>query len=808
MQDALFPLLSDRAAVTVSNTCHAARLSLHHRYAIKRRFTQGELLRCFGTERRAAALHFQWGSGQSDAADNQPSSAPQWRLVADGEQSEDDSSSHLVLSARLCSRSPQVTVLRRVTRLDVLLGCRQLLELQLSHAVALTLAPGLFPSRLCSLRLPEQYNAPLPSNTLPTSLRHLVMGGLNQQLDADSLPAQLTHLSLDSYDQPLLPGVLPTSLDYLCLGHAFNQPIVPGALPAGLGCLVLGVDLAVDHRTDSPEDTTRSPFKSLYSDGSEMFSREFRVQRNHWAANGLFKVVPRFNQPLVAGALPASLRHLTLPCSFGQELNVGVLPPLLESMLFESDTDDDAPSSAFHQPLHCGVLPATLRLLCLPGDYNEPLIPGALPSSLTYLDTGETFNQLFEPHALPAGLRTLRFASGWKHSLSAHTLPALLTDLHCTHLQQPLLRGAISGLPCLKTVTVQKISQCLFSAGCMPASLTVLDMSEGSTSEQLPLGTFELCHSLTWLHLPHEYSWPIQAGLLPRSLQRLSMPEPPPVQGRAVHRFEECALPASLSHLRAQLTDVQDLLQLPPSLQRLALSLHSAKPLPARCWPDSLSHLHISDMLYNPHLVRSWAESRLVELSLDDKFDQPLRYGCLPHTLRRLYFDGSNFQLPLERGALPDGLLLLHVSEHGKYNQPIEPGVLPASLLKLVLRGAFARPLARGTLPDSLKSLTLGHSFRYAIAAGVLPPSLQRLCLEGDFQRPAIADGSLPVRLRELLMSHRYRFPLPNTLPASLVRFEDDLDWRQKDEQGRDTALHNKSRWHTQRWMEDRPHAE
>ena len=258
-------------------------------------------------------------------------------------------------------------MLTRVTHVGVLLRYRHLSALQLAHSLELTLAPCLIPPGLRSLRLPEQYNQPLPPNVLPATLRHLVMGGLNQQLEPGCLPSQLTHLSLDAYNQPLSEGVLPASLCYLCLGYAFNQPISPGVLPAELSCLILGVDWAVN---SGLWDDTRDRFLSAYSDGSLMFEREFRGQPSHLVGMIGWHVQSRFDQPLPVGALPAALRHLTLPASFGYPLDAGALPSSLESLLFESEVYEHDLWSAFHYRLSSGVLPDALQRLCLPGDYD------------------------------------------------------------------------------------------------------------------------------------------------------------------------------------------------------------------------------------------------------------------------------------------------------------------------------------------------------------------------------------------------------------------------------------------------------
>ena len=165
----------------------------------------------------------------------------------------------------------------------------------------------------------------------------------------------------------------------------------------------------------------------------------------------------------------------------------------------------------------------------------------------------------------------------------------------------------------------------------------------------------------------------------------------------------------------------------------------------------------------------------------------PLLPGILPTGLRVLRMNGA-FQQQLQPGWLPATLLALQLSnEHNVLHQPLLPGALPASLLHLcggqytrrLLPGSLPASLERlrlvrwnlhlqvGVLPQGLKALMLG-CFNKPLQPRVLPSSLTFMFLE-DFDQPLAAD-TLPASLRDLEF-YAFNHPLtPGVLPASLRR--------------------------------------
>ena len=84
------------------------------------------------------------------------------------------------------------------------------------------------------------------------------------------------------------------------------------------------------------------------------------------------------------------------------------------------------------------------------------------------------------------------------------------------------------------------------------------------------------------------------------------------------------------------------------------------------------------------------------------------------------------------------------------FNQPLEPGALPASLLHLRFGGAYNQPLCGGVLPAGLLTLGLGEGFDQSLT-GVFDgrSQLRALCIgeySSRFSQP-IQPSSLPSRL-------------------------------------------------------------
>jgi len=149
------------------------------------------------------------------------------------------------------------------------------------------------------------------------------------------------------------------------------------------------------------------------------------------------------------------------------------------------------------------------------------------------------------------------------------------------------------------------------------------------------------------------------------------------------------------------------------------------------------------------------------------KFNQPLAPGSLPASLTHLEF-GIYFDQKLDEMNVPAGLT--HLKLGREFNQPLNK--LPAGLTVLDLSEAHSFNQAVGSLPAGITELSLGLAFNQSLRN--LPPHLTKLKVGGDPERP-LWDSSfnqrvegLPPRLTHLdLGGNAFNQPV-NHLPASL----------------------------------------
>jgi hypothetical protein len=113
---------------------------------------------------------------------------------------------------------------------------------------------------------------------------------------------------------------------------------------------------------------------------------------------------------------------------------------------------------------------------------------------------------------------------------------------------------------------------------------------------------------------------------------------------------------------------------------------------------------------------------------------------------------------------------LKHLTFGRKFNQPLQPNVLPSQLKELTLYSRdYTYAFEVGVLPHSLQNLRI----RYRgpeLLPGVLPSSLSRL--EIDFYNPRLTADILPHNLKHMKLSTYYS-PLPElSFPDSLRSLE------------------------------------
>ncbi len=266
------------------------------------------------------------------------------------------------------------------------------------------------------LRLPFDYNRPLPNGLLPISLVSLEFGKNFNQPFLDQIgissSSSLTSIKYGYWFNQSFPtevGILPSSLKSLELSYAFNQPFPTqvGILPSSL------TSLKVD---------------------SSLFDQPFPTLIGVLPPSLLsLHLVGFFNQPFPTevGILPASLTELKLGSWFNQPFptQVGILPSSLKTLIFGKDFDQPFPTKI-------DILPSSLNRLEF-GDYFDQPFPneiGIIPSSLTDLKIGFCFNQQFPKQIgiIPISLTRLTLECHSKY-INMKVILTLLPNL--THLR-------------------------------------------------------------------------------------------------------------------------------------------------------------------------------------------------------------------------------------------------------------------------------------------------------------------------------------------------------------------------------------
>ena len=253
------------------------------------------------------------------------------------------------------------------------------------------LPPGLLPDGLRVLRSAHGYNQPLQAGNLPARLTLLhFASGFRQPLLPGVLPAELLYLSLPvSYYAPLVVGSLPASLQRLRLDAGFSYDVAPGVLPSRLQALHVGA-------THAPLQPGSLPASLLY------------LSTSHY-----------FTEPILAGVLPSCLVDLRLGHGYNHPLRPGILPASLCRLTL---------GGQYRQPLQLGSLPDGLLLLRFLPTHSSapklpPVLPGVLPSTLLGLDFTNRYHAALLAGVVPASVRWVRLPREYDDERTQAVLP-------------------------------------------------------------------------------------------------------------------------------------------------------------------------------------------------------------------------------------------------------------------------------------------------------------------------------------------------------------------------------------------------
>eukprot|EP01133_Synstelium_polycarpum_P009769 gene9769-11407_t len=250
------------------------------------------------------------------------------------------------------------------------------------------------------------------------------------------------------------------------------------------------------------------------------------------------------------------------------------------------------------------------------------------------------------------------------------------------------------------------------------------------------------------------FNQPIQPGSLPKGLTSLTFGD------HYNQPLKVGALPPTLTSITLGKNFDQQLSgDLPSTLQFLIISLHKG-------FNDYELDIKFPLTLAwkIPHLVISNHKI----LSFGPNFNQPLQPGVLPSSLVSLAF-GDDFDQELQPGVLPIGISTLVFGT--EFNQPIKPGDIPHSVTTLELGTFFDQPLQSGWLTGAT-TLSFGYSFNQPLRIGDIPPSITTLSFAEEFNQP-FQPGVLPAGLVSLSIGDIFNHPiLPGHLPSTLEHFK------------------------------------
>ena len=226
-------------------------------------------------------------------------------------------------------------------------------------------------------------------------------------------------------------------------------------------------------------------------------------------------------------------------------------------------------------------------------------------------------------------------------------------------------------------------------------------------------------------------------------------------------------------------TSVQQLLQLPSSLQHLNLSVDFNDSLRQVSFPSGIKTMTFGNLLdqsfhgvalpagscFNQSLDGVALPAGLRTLACGDNFNQSLDGVALPAGLQTLTF-GRCFNQSLDRVILPAGLQTLTVGD--KFNQRFDHVTLPAGLQTLTFDSSFNQSLHHVTLPAGLQTLKFGDNFNQSLDGVALPAGLQTLTFGSCFDQ-SLDRVTLPAGLQTLTFGSCFDQSLDRvTLPAGL----------------------------------------
>ncbi|KYR01630.1 hypothetical protein DLAC_01631 [Tieghemostelium lacteum] len=680
---------------------------------------------------------------------------------------------------------------------------------------------GIFPESLTELTFGREFNRPFENGMLPPYLRKLVVGPYYRHA-LTNLPETLEVLGIGCYQ--IIKGDIPSSVKHLIIGGGVKE-LSPDVLPSSLTRLDIdtrysNVDLKV---WSIPSSVTRLEFKPSLS--NSVYNRLTRIgvipnsiREFYWDFNGNHTIeynglpnsiqimtINTHNWSLTIPKLPVSIEDLTVRCD---NIHTHFLPEKLKKLTIWFSR-----GGAFHGPMPdsiehlvlksdtfytCGItesiIPKYLKTLVIEGGAIYKPLPSKLPSTLTSMTlpnmSGGTC--LFAVNDLPPNLTSLtltrqglvvEYVSGSLFDFAPRSLKYLSID---DRVHTPYISTKYKVERFLSTKTSKTNDLIYFKIVSLFGFISMI----------LSSSTYTFKNRIRWFNFPiyyckrvaDEYEEEIQnrsiwskcADLYYRvTLKDKNVVE----QTNPIEIFQH--LPKYFRSLNMDITHYQIytkyLESLPLDITKISCSIYShrkqftgfkvtndtiksisiygAIDLDHFNVPLKIEYLYIHQPFYSGPIMS--VLNNLVTLIIPNYFGNIVE-GDLPASLVKLEIGAIENEITSDR-VIPRGLKSLAI-KYTRNNKMLRTGVLPNGLeyLKIDYQNQFEE----GVLPDSIKTLIFTN---YDNLVRNLPKNLETLVLS-EYECTAIIDlHSLPLSLKSLTLNIKSGPLKEHCLPDSLT---------------------------------------
>ena len=145
-----------------------------------------------------------------------------------------------------------------------------------------------------------------------------------------------------------------------------------------------------------------------------------------------------FNQELEIGSIPEGIDEIHFGCDFNQPIIPGLLPKSLKKIGSSHD---------FNQELEIGSIPEGTEGIDFGFDFNHPIAPGLLPKNTKKLILSDAFNNQIEEGSMPGGLQVIEINR--KYDGTFENVPKtakIISQYHIPDIKYTLIHSGSIGI--------------------------------------------------------------------------------------------------------------------------------------------------------------------------------------------------------------------------------------------------------------------------------------------------------------------------------------------------------------------------